>query len=112
MRQEQVKPSFILSEREAIRAALHWTVLDLKRYMSSDPEEYTEHGCDEPSIDIRLCVDADGWIIRTGDSSFDPYHSSVCVDSCVTPDTDTDELLNDLIEQSVDQAAMSMEVKP
>lgn len=95
------KPSFIFSEREAIGRALKITVSDLKR----DVEDILESDREEPSIDVRLCIDSDGWIIRTGDSSFDPYHSAVCAASCVTADTESEELLEDLIQQALDQSA-------
>ena len=102
---EQVKPSFINSEREAMRRALDWTVKDLQRDLETSPEYYVEPGADEPSIDIRLWIDADSWIFRVGLSDFDPYHSAICAGSCVSLDTETDDLLEELINAALDRCA-------
>lgn len=99
-----VKPSTINKWRADIGRALHWAVLDLQRTMEADPKEYTEPGDDGPSIDVRLCIDADGWILRHGSSDYDPYHSLICSASSVTPDTSADDLLEDLITQALDQS--------
>lgn len=77
--------------------------------MQAAPLEYTEHGADEPTIDIRLCVDNDGWIFRTGDASFDQRHSRYCSASCIGLNTQAGELLEQLIDDVLDQAAEANE---
>ncbi len=80
--------------------------------MKASPKDYTEHGCDEPSIDIRLCIDerASGkgftWIFRTGDSSYDLAHSYFCGASCITLDTKILDLLTELVDDVLEQEAM------
>lgn len=98
-----MKPSALMRERPALRRALDWVVRDLQGYIKADPKEYIEAGCDEPSIDVRLCVDDDGWIFRTGLVDYDPYHSKACAASCVGSETDTDGLLDDLLTDVLDQ---------
>lgn len=96
---------FIESEKCRMFDCLRDIVSDLTDTMRQNPLEYTERGCDEPSIDIRLCIDVDSndkpvsWIFRTGDSSYDQRHSRYCSALSVHLDTDTNELLNDLINQ-------------
>jgi hypothetical protein len=84
--------------------ALRYIVSDLKRTMRVDPAEFTEPGEDSPAIDVRLCIDHldrkhPSWTFRTGSVDYDPYHSEYCGASCVTPDTDAEELLSELISQ-------------
>ena len=101
--------SFILESREQMLEHMKWIVADLQRAMLNNTEEYTEPGCDEPSIDVRLCIDRyernEGWrfIFRTGLSDYDPYHSYLCAGSCVTLDTDPDELLEELLDDVFEQ---------
>lgn len=103
-------PSKLLAEREFIRNALTFTVSDLKRMIQNDPDDYEDMD-GNASIDVRLCVNTEAteynslWIIRTGLVDFDAYHSPICAASSVTPDTDLDELLDDLLGQALDQLA-------
>jgi hypothetical protein len=92
---------FITEERLGMYQDLQTIIIDLTHEMRTDPKLYTEHGCDEPSIDIRLCIDAHNdsftWCFRTGDSSYDQRHTTYCAASSIQLDTGTDELLNQLI---------------
>lgn len=82
-------------------------VRELKRDMRSNPKDYIENGCDEPSIDIRLCVDRHEykpslpceytWLFRVGLVDYDPRHSDYCAASSVQLDTDPDKLLTMMI---------------
>ena len=94
--------TFLDSERTDMLSDLTATVEELKTSMKLDPKLFTEAGCDEPSIDVRLCVDlergsAPSWIIRTGSSDYDQYHSEYCSASCIGLDTDPKELLEELM---------------
>lgn len=101
----QLLDAFIKANSQDMFEALSAIVVDLQATLMGDPAEYTEHGCDEPSIDIRLCIDiyhcreGGSWTFRTGDSSYDQRHSEYCAASSVTPDTGAAKLLADLIEQ-------------
>jgi hypothetical protein len=94
---------FISEERENMLNDLRDIVADLKKSMRISPNEYTEYGCDEPSIDVRLCVDlsergdSPSWIIRTGSVDFDSYHSEFCSASCIGLSTEPEELLEELV---------------
>jgi hypothetical protein len=100
---------FLAYSRYQMTDELNDICRELKRDMKRSPEEYTEHGCDEPSIDIRLCVDYHehkpslpgeyNYIFRIGLVDFDPIHSDYCAASCVALDTKPDELLKELTEQ-------------
>lgn len=81
-------------------------VKDIKHDIELMPDEYTDYGCDEPSVAIRLCVDDNDWIFRTGLSDFDQRHSRYCAASSIGLDTNPSELLEDLIDQILDQAGM------
>lgn len=96
-------PKFINAERENMKRALDWIVKDLQRTIKAEPIEHTEYGCDEPTIDVRLCLDPNGWIFRTGLVDYDPYHSEICAASCVGLETTTEELLEELLDQALDQ---------
>lgn len=91
-------------EKSHMLRDLKGIVSELQDTMRSDPAEYTEHGTDEPSIDIRLCVDNDSsWIFRTGLSDYDPSHSDYCAASSVQLDTDPEKLLASLLDDINDQ---------
>ena len=96
---------FIESEKCYMFNNLRDIVSDLIDTMRQNPSEYTERGCDDPSIDIRLCIDVDNddepstWIFRTGLSDYDQSHSRYCSASSIGIDTDVNDLLNDLIGQ-------------
>lgn len=98
-----VKPSFINKERESMLKSLQWVVRDLKGYLKNNPEDFKEPGSDSPSIDVRLCIDEDSWIFRTGLADYDPYHSLICCASSVQEDTEAEELLERLLEEAFDQ---------
>lgn len=110
---------FIKENRSDMLENLTDIVSDLKSQIEVNPEEYTEYGTDEPSIDIRLCIDLtksdpnapltpfftnysgrDGtWIFRTGLVDYDQRHSLYSAASSVQLDTNPEVLLNDLINQ-------------
>lgn len=101
--------SFIEANRSDMLTDLTDIVNDLKATMQGDPEEYTDWGSEEPSIDIRLCIDSTRrgemtWIIRTGSSDYDQYHSDYCAALSVGLDTKSEELLTDLINQLDDNS--------
>lgn len=93
----------IRDNRNGMLRAMRFTVSDLQATLERNPEEYTEPGTDEPAIDIRLCIDPGRYIIRTGLSDYDLYHSRICAASCVTLETEAEELLNELIEEAENQ---------
>lgn len=95
-----------LNENSAdILADLNAVCINLKATIESDPAAYTEHGTEEPSIDVRLCIDINHsragatWAIRTGSSDYDQRHSEYCAALSVKMATDAAELLTDLISQ-------------
>jgi hypothetical protein len=96
---------FIRANRADMLTDLADIVACLKEDMAADPALYTEHGADSPSIDVRLCVDINHcrdsgtWIIRTGSADYDPRHSEYCSSGAISPDTDPNDLLDDLIDQ-------------
>jgi hypothetical protein len=96
---------FIESEKCHMFDCLRDIVSDLTDTMRQNPSDYVENGCDEPSIDVRLCIDVDSndkpvnWIFRTGLSDYDQVHSRHCAASSVQLDTNANSLLNDLINQ-------------
>jgi hypothetical protein len=63
------------------------------------------------AIDVRLCIDFDDsdttWIIRSGDASYDQRHSMLCAASSIDRDSDASAVLEDLINQTLDQASES-----
>lgn len=92
-------PSKLLREKPAILRALRITVKDLQRTIERDMDELHDG-----EIDIRLCVDGEcEWIIRTGDVSYDPYHSEYCAATLVVLDTNPDELVDELLNDILDQ---------
>lgn len=80
--------AFIDKERSNMLVELHQIVTDLKKELAADPLPYKENDDDDPSIDIRLCIDLSdfggSWIFRTGHVQFDQYHSQYCGASAVT----------------------------
>lgn len=73
------------------------------RRINKDFDGQKEHGCDEPSIDVRLCVYSDGsWKIRWGLVDYDPDHAPMCGASSVPGSNrrfNSRETAKDLIEQ-------------
>lgn len=91
---EEQKPFMLKDISQIVQSA--------KARMEIDPNEYTENGCDEPTIDVRLCIDLERgdeptWIIRVGLVDYDPYHSDFCSASCIGLNTNVSELLEELI---------------
>lgn len=88
--------SFIHSNRADMLAELSYYVKDC--------QEHLEPGTD---IDVRLCIDFAGdrstWLFRTGSVDYDQWHSTFCGASSIGLDTDTEELLEDLINQCLEQ---------
>ncbi len=93
-------------------------VSDLRHIQTQIDESCRGPDDDEPSIDVRLCIDFqdDGtpdWIIRSGDSSYDQRHSALCGASIVSLDTEfndeADETLENLIDQCLEQMTMAGE---
>ena len=93
---------FIEDNRGDMLCDLRRIAGQLKHEMEYAPEDYTESGCEGPSIDIRLCIDRTRdngftWIFRTGLVDYDQRHSDYCAASCVTLDTKEHELISELI---------------
>ena len=103
--------------KKDLRESLSIIVKDCKDAMRADKAEFTEEGCDGPSIDLRLCIDPNqfngygfDWIFRTGDSSYDPRHSTFCAASYIGLNTNKRELFTELIDDILDQDAQHREV--
>lgn len=101
---------FLEDNKQDMLTDLVGIVADMQALINGDPSEYLEYGCDEPTIDIRLCVDLDqggipSWIFRTGLSDYDQAHSLYCASSLIGPDTDAVELLAELTDQILEQEA-------
>lgn len=100
---------FFINESENILEELELTVDACQGAMRINPEEYTEPGCDGPSVDIRLYVDWDvarekfHWILRTGLVDYDPMHSDYCAAGSITLDTAPKELFKELVDDIKDQ---------
>jgi hypothetical protein len=96
---------FIKDNRADILLDLTDIVASCQADIASDPELYLELGCDEPSIDVRLCIDLTErygiatWIIRTGLVDYDQVHSEYCAALSIGADTNASELLDSLINQ-------------
>jgi len=88
-----------LLARNEIKSYLTELVSELKKDMEKSPEDYTEVGSDDPSIDIRLQWHDDQWQVHLGSSDYDQNHKGFWGSSSVTPDTKVDELLETLIDQ-------------
>jgi hypothetical protein len=95
--------SFLNSEQSHMLANLEAIVKELQKDLKLSPD-------DEPTIDIRLCVDKPNelsdrcyppndwtWLFRVGLSDYDPYHSDYCSASCVGLNTSPNELLEEMI---------------
>jgi ribosomal protein S17E len=85
--------------RNEIKSYLTELVSELKKDMEKSPEDYTEVGSDDPSIDIRLQWHDDKWQVHVGSSDYDQNHKGFWGSSSVTPDTKLDDLLETLIDQ-------------
>ncbi len=111
---------FIKDEQSHMLRDLEQIIEDCKATMQFNPKEYTEHGCDEPTIDIRLCIDPIStnsnpfsltselidtfdWIFRTGSVDYDQRHSRYCAASCIGLDTKPMDLLTELVDQVFEQ---------
>lgn len=101
---------FLAKERKWMLLALKSLVRDCKRSIRQDRVSYIENDGDEPSIDIRLCIDKPKglsdrihppanwtWVFNTGDASYDQYHSDYCAASTIGLDDNAEELLEELI---------------
>lgn len=108
--------SYIKQEQKHMTRALRAIVNDCKRSMAADRSLYMDSEHEEPSIDVRLCVDRYEtnsnpfslvspletrfeWTFRTGDVSYDQRHSRYCAASSITLDSTVESLLVDLIDQ-------------
>jgi hypothetical protein len=100
--------TFIKNNRQGMLNNLTLVVKALQDDIKTSPLEYYADEYDEqPSIDIRLCIDLVdedlsgrfGYIFRTGSVDFDPYHSEYCAASSVDLDTNPNELLEELLNQ-------------
>jgi hypothetical protein len=93
---------FVDTNRADMLADLRGIIERSKMEMRAYPKDYIEPGCENPSIDIRLCIDLEnhyGWIFRLGSSDYDPYHSEYCGGSSIQLDTVAEDLLGDLLSQ-------------
>lgn len=94
---------FIKQEHEHMIQHLTRIIKECQENMRIDPAYYTERGSDEPSIDIRLCIDLEShggpnWIVRIGLVDYDPYFSEYCSASCIGLDTKPEDLLTELTD--------------
>lgn len=103
--ENKVRPEFIHKEKSSMLKNLQWVVKDLKRYLKDNNEAINELMEEVPSIDVRLCIDEDSWIFRTGSADYDPYHSLICSASSVQEDTEAEELLEELLNQAFEQCS-------
>lgn len=86
-------------ERERVHMWNYLQILvpDTQKYLNDDN---IEPGTNEPSIDIRLCIDQDGsWAFRTGSADYDQSHSYYCAASSIQSETGSDDLLKELLNQ-------------
>lgn len=100
-------PRFLEQERANMLEDLMFRCFHARQDMQADPKEHTDPGCDEPSIDVRLCIDRYeskpglpehyDWCFRTGLVDFDQRHSTLCVASSIGLGTEPRDLLNDLL---------------
>ncbi len=99
--------TFIVDNEKDMLANLESIVNELQTEIRANPSWYLEPGCDEPTIDVRLCIDlterygvtTPTWVIRVGLVDYDQYHSEYCAASCVGLETDVSKLLSELINQ-------------
>jgi hypothetical protein len=56
-------------------------------------------------LDVRLCIDGETWTLRSGDVSFDTYHSALCGAGELDGETILADLAADLLAQCEEQAA-------
>lgn len=101
--------AFIKSQERYMRRDINQIVKTCIGDIKRDPKAYTERGTDDPSIDIRLCIDLEpkpsSWIFRVGLSDYDPRHSEYCGGSCIGIDTKGEDLLLELVDQVLEQEA-------
>jgi len=93
--------------KKEIKAYLKKLVEREKKSLEISPEEYTEPGSDTPSIDVRLQWYNDEWNILIGNSDYDQDTRGSWGSSSITPDTKSDELAEDLIDQVEEDMANS-----
>ncbi len=78
----------------------------IHRNMRKTPrQDYLDRGCDYAALDVRLQVISDGWVIQTGDSSYDSDHRGYWGSSCITWER---ENLEDVARSLVEQAKCHM----
>lgn len=104
---------FLAAHKTDMLRALKGIVRDCQAQIRRDPSLYKETDESEPSIDVRLCVNAgwepgdDGiprfnWTFRTGCVDYDTYHSTHCAAWEITGACTASEVLDNLIEQLED----------
>jgi hypothetical protein len=79
-------------------------IRDCKPDLKANPELYIENGCDEPSIDVRLCVDPEpdetfSWILRVGSPDYDQRHSVYCSAGSIGILTKAESLFEQLVRE-------------
>ncbi len=102
--------AFLAVARPEILRHLKSLVRHMIQEIKANPDLYIGDGDEEPSIDVRLCVDKPKelssrvhppshwtWVVHTGSSDYDTYHSDYCAGSSVGIDTDAEELVSELI---------------
>lgn len=109
-------PRFLEQERANMLEDLTFRCFSARQDMQRDPKEYTDPGCDEPSIDVRLCIDRHevkpglpvhyAWCFRTGLSDFDQMHSNWCAASSIGIGTEPRDLLNDLLNEVMNRETL------
>ena len=95
---------FIKDNKNDMLQELNNIIREYKKDLINNPNEYTELGCDEPTIDIRLCIDLEShggpnWIFRIGLVDYDTYFSEYCAENCITLNSDASGLFSDLVNQ-------------
>jgi len=103
---------------EMCRKDYRFMIQDLRSIQAMIDDDCRESPDDEPSIDVRLCVDFDhddpNWIIRYGDSSYDQRHSEMCGADMIGKDTkfsdEADTTLESMIDQCLDQLSQRGDV--
>lgn len=94
---------FITNEKKYMTMVLTTLCKEIGKDIENNIGDYLDQDCQEPSIDVRLCIDIDvktpSWIFRTGCSDYDPVHSEYCAASCIGIDENAIELLEELLNQ-------------
>jgi len=93
-------------QRPFITEELAEELKSAKRAMKDSPEDYTERGEEDPSMDVRLQFYPNGsWAVRTGLSDFDQDHRGFWGASSMGLDTSAEALAQELVDQVLEAVA-------